>query len=107
MWKEIVARCAGFFSREDVRASGRVLEVRYEQLVTRPDEVGSRALRHLGARPSRRALARLRTAHSRSIGVHRRRDPAEIAAAERIAGAELRRLGYEVSGPGGAGTGPA
>ena len=94
MWMEMVHRCDEFFSRPEVVASGRVLQVRYEELVGDPVGVGSRIVGHLGTDMNRRVKARLREAHAGSVGVHRGRDRAEIAEAERVAGAELALLGY-------------
>jgi hypothetical protein len=77
-----------------VEASGRVLLLSYEDFVTDPVRHGEAVLNHFGesSTPSfRRQLAR---AHTSSIGAHKRRDPAEIREAERIAGDELRLYGY-------------
>lgn len=94
MWREMVRRCETFFSHPDVRGSGRVLEIRYEQLVEDPGEISGQLERHLGIPLNRRTRKRLAGGHVKSVGVHRRLGDAEIAAANDVAGAELRRLGY-------------
>jgi Sulfotransferase family len=99
MWKAMVRRCREFFDRPEVSESGRVLEVRYEDLSREPLEVGHRVAEHLGVTPTRAFDKRLRGATDASIGKHRQRDPAEVAEAERIAGDELSMLGYEVGSP--------
>ena len=100
MWREMVRRCREFFAAEEVRASGRALQVRYEQLVSEPLAQGEAIARHLGQTPTARTRAVLARAHPRSVGVHARREPEELAAAERVAGAELRALGYLASAGG-------
>jgi hypothetical protein len=99
MWKAMVRRCRDFFDRPEVIESGRVLEVRYEDLSRDPLSVGHRIAEHLGVTPTRAFDRRLGGATDASIGKHRNRDPAEIAQAERIAGRELSMLGYEVGIP--------
>jgi len=76
----------------------RYYELRYEELVSRPAEVGMRLLDFLGitAQPSRAALLEaLAMADSRSVG--RWRDElgsAQLAEVEKEAGELLRELGY-------------
>lgn len=94
MWKEVVSRCHDFFSSQEVSASGRVLTVRYESLMTDPVTHGAQIIDHLQLRANRRVLARLRRAHTRSIGVHERRDAAEVDEAARVARRELQIYGY-------------
>ncbi len=97
MWREMIRRCRAFFGEPDVCGSGRVLEVRYEDLVRTPLPEGERITEHLGQHATGRTLARLQSVHPRSIGAHRRRAQEEIEAAERLAGAELQALGYSLS----------
>lgn len=99
MWREMVRRCERFLELEEVERSGRVLRIRYEDLMREPLEQGTRLTAHLGLTPTRVAQRRLREAHGRSIGVHRRREREDILAAERLAGRELRQLGYAVQDP--------
>ncbi|NNF57306.1 MAG: sulfotransferase [Rhodothermaceae bacterium] len=99
MWKAMAYRCHSAFSRPDVAASGRVLHLRYEDLMRGPGVHGQRVCEHLGRTPSRAFLRVLREAHPRSIGTYRQRTPAEIAAAERVAGEALRRYGYALASP--------
>jgi hypothetical protein len=95
LWREMNDRCQAFLDRPEVRASGRVLTVRYEELMEDPVDGGRELVEHLGMRLGPRARRRLEAAHTRSLGIHRRRDPASVARAEGIAGGQLRRLGYE------------
>ncbi len=94
MWREIAQRCEEFFARPDVVDSGRVLTVGYEQLMDDPIAVGHRVVAHIGLRPNRRVDRRLKTAHARSVGIHRRRRADEVAEATELARPELARLGY-------------
>ena len=94
MWREMVRRCRDFFARPDVAASGRVLQVRYEDLIGDPVPQGQAIAEHLGAQLTPRMRRRLLSAHPRSVGIHGRREQAELAEAERLAGAELEALGY-------------
>ncbi|MGH2863764.1 MAG: sulfotransferase [Solirubrobacteraceae bacterium] len=94
MWREMVRRCASFLARSEVRASGRVLAVRYESLIEDPLEQGQLLLGHLGRQLTPTIRKRLLGAHPHSVGIHRRREPAENTAAERLAGVELQALGY-------------
>lgn len=91
MWREMVRRCADAF---DGAPADRVLTVRYEDLTRDPQAVGERVVRFLGHDVNRRVRSRLGTGHTKSIGVHRRRDPAEVAAATAVAAGELARYGY-------------
>lgn len=94
MWREMVRRCRELFERPEVAASGRVLRIRYERLIEDPLGQGQAIVAHLGQELTPRMRARLRGAHPRSVGIHGRREPAELEAAERVAGAELQALGY-------------
>jgi hypothetical protein len=97
LWTYMVRRCHDFFSRPEVRRDGRVMLLRYEDLMREPDECGRRVLAHLGAAGSSRFTRRLREARTTSIGSFKRRDPEEVAAAERVAGEALRLYGYELT----------
>lgn len=94
MWREIVRRCNDFFSLPDVQASGRVLVVRYEDLMRDPQGVGAEVVAHVGGTLTPAVRKRLATGHTKSIGVHRGRDAGEVARATELAGPELDRLGY-------------
>jgi Sulfotransferase family len=96
MWREMVRRCRDFFARPDVVASGRVLHVRYEALISEPLPQGQAIVEHFGQQLTPAMRKRLAGAHPRSVGIHSRREPAELADAERLAGAELRELGYSL-----------
>jgi Sulfotransferase family len=94
MWREMVRRSREFLARADVEASGRVLPVRYEELMGDPPAQGDAIVRHLRQPSSPAMRKQLHNAHSRSVGIHARREPEEILAAETLAGAELEALGY-------------
>jgi hypothetical protein len=96
MWREMIRRCQEFLDRPDVVASGRVLQVRYEDLMRDPLSQGEAIMGHLATHitPGTRKL--LQTAHARSIGIHTRREEAQILDAERLAGDELEGLGYKL-----------
>jgi hypothetical protein len=99
MWNVMIERCREFLDRPDVVASGRVLEVRYEDLIRDPLGQGLAITTHLGQPLSARMRKQLQTAYPRSIGVHRRREPGEIRDGEAIAGSQLSALGYESQAP--------
>jgi hypothetical protein len=94
MWREMVRRCGEFFDRPEVKSSGRVLRVRYEDLIRDPLTQGQAIVEHLGLQLTPAMRKQLGGAHPRSIGIHRRREQAELVEAERLAGAELGALGY-------------
>ena len=96
MWREMVRRCASFFERPQVSSSGRVLQVRYEDLISDPLTQGRAIVEHIGEQLTPRMRERLGGAHPRSIGIHARRDRIELEQAEQIAGAELLALGYRL-----------
>lgn len=100
MWREMVRRCERMLASEEVERSGRVLRIRYEELMREPLEQGRRVAAHLGLELTRAARRCLRDARETSIGIHRRRETGEILAAERLAGEELTALGYALQGPG-------
>jgi len=94
MWKEMMRRCHPFFSDPSIRATGRVLEVKYEQLVNAPVREGRRIMEFLGAEWNNRIEKQLLKGHSSSIGIHKQRQPKEVMEATRIARAELELYGY-------------
>jgi hypothetical protein len=96
MWREMVRRCGEFFDRPEVVASGRVLHVRYEDLIAEPLSQGRVIAEHFGQQLTPRMRRRLAGAHPRSVGIHSKRGQAELAAAEKLAGAELQALGYQL-----------
>lgn len=96
MWRAMVRRCADLLDRPDVVASKRILPVRYEDLVRDPVREGERIAAHLGREMNKRMREQLETAHVRSVGKQGRHEGAEAAEAERLAGAELVALGYEL-----------
>jgi hypothetical protein len=92
MWREMVKRSDAFFA--EVESPARVLRVRYEELVREPTRVGAQIASHVGVPLTTWMKSKLRAASPRSIGAHSAFDSSEIAAAERVAGDELARLGY-------------
>ena len=94
MWKEMTRRCHRFFCDSDIKATGRVLEVKYEGLVKAPVIEGRRIVDFLGAEWNARREKQFLKARSHSVGIHKRRDRKEVAEATRIAGAELELYGY-------------
>jgi hypothetical protein len=62
-----------------------------------PVAQGRRVLQHFGATPTNAFDKRIGAARTSSIGKHRSRNPAEIAAAERVAGEELQAYGYTLA----------
>jgi hypothetical protein len=99
MWREMVRRCRDFFARPEVAASGRVLQVRYERLIDDPLLQGQTIVEHLGLQLTPRMRTLLSQAHPRSVGIHARRELADLEHAQRLAGAELAALGYPPRGP--------
>ncbi|MBA9006129.1 sulfotransferase family protein [Thermomonospora cellulosilytica] len=75
--------------------------VRYEDLVTRPKEVTERVSAYLGAQiapVSRAELVRVADRGPGAVGAWRDRlTPRQLVQVERVAGRELRRLGYTLS----------
>ena len=94
MWKEIVKRCDEFFSRPEVEASGRVLLVRYEDLVKDPIEWAERIVDHLGGSMNNRIKKQFSQARESSVGIYKRLGGQEINAANKVAKAELSLYGY-------------
>jgi Sulfotransferase family len=94
MWREMVRSCREVLQRPDLAESGRVLSVRYEDLMRAPLDQGETIMRHLGMPLTSGMRKRLQGAHTHSVGIHRRRGQAEIVSAERVAGAELAAYGY-------------
>lgn len=97
MWAVMAERCRTFFARPDRVASGRVLHLRYEDLMRDPLAYGQQVCDHLGATTAGAFERALRQAHPHSIGKHEARSPTEVAAAEAVAGEELRYYGYAPS----------
>lgn len=98
LWREMNVRCQALLNRADVRASGRVLTLRYEELMADPVGQGRLVTDHLGVPLSCPARRHLERAHTRSLGIHRRRDATSVRLAEQLAANQLTRLGYEPAG---------
>lgn len=94
LWKEMVSRCHAFFTRPDIVASGRVMLLKYEDLVREPLKYGTLVVNHLGGDFNPRLAKLFQQARTSSIGIYQKRDPQEIIAAEKIARQELELYGY-------------
>ncbi|MEQ8971696.1 MAG: sulfotransferase [Coleofasciculus sp. C1-SOL-03] len=94
MWKEMVRRCHDFFTKPEVMASGRVLFVKYEDLVTDPLFYGKSIVEHFGATMNNQLYPKIKKASPRSIGIHKKRDSREIEWASKVANSELKFYGY-------------
>jgi hypothetical protein len=94
MWAYMVRRCHDFFSRPEVQEGGRVLHVRYEDLMRSPTREGQRVINHLDLTSTSGFLRRIRRAHTRSIGNYERRPSAEVTAGTHIAHDELSLYDY-------------
>lgn len=94
MWGYMVRRCHEFFSSPEVEESGRVLHLRYEDLMRRPEEYGAAVLDHLGLDATRGFRRRVQRAHTHSIGRHSSRPSEEVTAGTRIVRDELALYGY-------------
>lgn len=94
MWKEMVKRCNQHFSRLDVKNSGRVMLLKYEDLVQYPEKLGEEVVHHIYGEMNHRLLRRFQKARTSSSGVYKRRDMQEIRRANQIAGNELKLYGY-------------
>jgi len=94
MWAYMTRRCHDFFGQPSVRESGRVLTIRYEDLMRNPSDVGRTMLDHLAVEASPGFLRRIRRAHTDSIGNHRHRPRDEREAGTEIARDELALYDY-------------
>ena len=94
MWKEMVRRCHQFFSRPEVADSGRVLLLKYEDLVTDPIKHAEQVVEHFGCEMNPRLIKKFNQARDSSIGIHSRKETQEIEQATEIAEAELKLYGY-------------
>lgn len=94
MWKEMVRRCHDFFSLPEVVASGRVMLLKYEDLVSNPLQHGESVVSHFDGVMNNQLQTKFKQAKISSIGIHKRREQQEVEAAENIAQAELELYGY-------------
>ena len=94
MWKEIVGRCRTFLSRPDVVASGRILSIKYEDLVQSPLQYGEQAVSHFRCNMSDQLRVKFESARQSSVNIHKRRDAEELKLAEKVAHTELCAYGY-------------
>lgn len=96
MWAYMVRRCHEVFTGKSASSSPNVMQVRYEDLVRDPHKYGHKIVHFFGGNPTKALDKLLSSAHTASIGKHKRRDPVEIGAAEEVAAAELELYGYPV-----------
>lgn len=94
MWKEMVSRCKSYYDQGEACESARVLLLGYEDLMSSPDSYGPKVVDHFGGCMSSELEKRFSGAHTKSIGIYKKRSRREIVAAENIAGAELNAYGY-------------
>ncbi len=94
MWKAMVSHCSTYFESLSNSAKSRLYAVHYEELMRNPLDVGHALARHIGGKPGKAYDKMLGAARESSIGKYKSRPPKEIEEAERIAGNELRKLGY-------------
>lgn len=94
MWKEITRRCHGFFFYSDVINSGRILLLKYEDLVRDPVTYGRLVVEHFNGDMNSRLGKKFKKARTSSIGIHKKRDSQEIKLATQIAEVELKQHGY-------------
>lgn len=94
MWSIMVKQCQAFFSQESITSTGRILEVKYEDLVTTPLEHLEKICDFLGCPSNLRLKQKFKKASTKSIGIHKHRNVQEISTANQIAHKELENLGY-------------
>lgn len=94
MWKEMVRRCHEFFSKPEVIQSGRVMLLRYEDLVSNPQQWAEAVVKHFDGTINPRLIQKFNQAKVNSIGIHKNRSKEEIEAATSIAKYELELYGY-------------
>lgn len=94
MWKYMVGSCRDYYEQEEVRMSGRIMLLKYEDLMHDPVKYGMAVLEHLNEEPTPAFKKMLDKAHAKSIGKHKKRDPKEIREAEELAHKELEFYGY-------------
>ena len=94
MWKVMVLRCHNFFTTPEVTESGRVMLLKYEDLMKDPISWGRKVVSHLEGNFTSAVKKCFKKAHTQSIGIHRQRNPEEIENATQIARSELEIYGY-------------
>ena len=94
MWKYMVGSCRAFYEQEEIRKSGRIMLLKYEDLMRDPFTYGMAVLEHLNEEPTRAYKKMLEQAHAKSIGKHKKRDASEVREAEEVAKEELAYYGY-------------
>ncbi|MEP0905047.1 sulfotransferase [Leptolyngbya subtilissima ST-M1] len=94
MWREMVRCCESFFSQTNVVTSGRILKIKYEDLVYEPMVFGEKIVNYIGADFDNRLQKCFKQASTKSIGKYKKRDTIDIKSAERVAHRELSSYGY-------------
>jgi hypothetical protein len=95
MWAYMLRRCHRYFS--SLETPDQVLQVRYEDFMRHPHDIGDKLLDHLGAGDTRAFRRHLDEARTTSIGKHANRPLTERRAAEDLAGDVLKQFGYELT----------
>ena len=94
MWKYMVGCCRDYYESDEVKRSGRIMLLKYEDLMHDPFKYGMAVLEHFNEEPTPAYKKMLEKAHAKSIGKHKKRDPKEISEAEEVAREELEFYGY-------------
>jgi hypothetical protein len=95
MWKEMTRRCNDFFSRQEIIDSGRVMFLKYENLVNEPLKYGESVVKHFNCNMSSRLEKQFKKAKKSSVGNYKKRSNSqEIESAEIIAKEELKLYQY-------------
>jgi hypothetical protein len=93
MWAYMVRRCHRCFG--NLKATERVLQLKYETFMQDPHSVGKQILEHLDRSDTRAFHRHLDRARTSSIGKHEKRPDTELNAAVEVAGEALKILGYD------------
>ncbi|MEZ4700859.1 MAG: sulfotransferase [Rhodothermales bacterium] len=94
LWKYMVRECHAFYEQPALKESGRIMLLRYEDLMRDPQGYGRAILEHLGEPANKSYMKMLAQAHPRSIGNFKRVNAEDLRDAERVAGDELALYGY-------------
>ena len=94
MWAYMVRGCREYYDQAHIRISGRIMFLKYEDLMRDPLTYGMAVLEHLNEEPTPAFIKMLKKAHARSIGKHKNRELSEVKEAEEVAGEELSFYGY-------------
>ena len=93
-WDFIVGKCIDYFDSLSNEERSRLLVLKYENLVSAPEEVGDKICTHLDMQPSFHFKKRLKEARASSIGKHKQRPKDELSEGKRVARKTLSKLDY-------------